>query len=83
MSDVDYSKIKTRQEFCDFASALRLSLRDDSENWENVNLDDFLKALEAWVSDMGDHERSQGKQEAVSLTWRDIARMFHSAAIYE
>lgn len=83
MSDVDYSEITTRREFCDFISALRLSLRDGSESWENVNLDDFLEALEAWVNDMGNYEQSQGKQEAVSLTWRDVARMFHAAAIYE
>ncbi len=83
MSDVDDSKITTRQEFCDFIGTLRLSLRDDAENWENVHLDDFLEALEAWVSDMGDYEQSQGKQEAVSLSWRDVARMFHAAAIYE
>ena len=83
MSDVDYSEVTSREDFCDFVDALRQSLRDSAENWENINLDDFLEALEAWVTDMAEYEESQGKPEAALLTWRDVARMLHSAAIYE
>lgn len=83
MIDPDPDKVTTRQDFCDFLEELRQSLRNGDAYWENVNLDDYFEALGAWLTDMAEYNLSKGQIEPSSLSWKDVAGMFHAAAVYE
>lgn len=61
--------------FLQFLDEMRRRLRASSEDWVNVDLDDFLEAMSAWVR--------AGHFPAHSNPWRQAAQLLLSASAYE
>ena len=70
----------------DLANYLRLAADDlvqDPEDWENVKLEDFLRAWSAWLDDRSGYYANRGEPVPDQPTWSQIAVMVRAAKVYE
>lgn len=44
--------VKSRKDLIKFINQLRMDLQINKGKWENVTLEDYLEAMEAWVNGM-------------------------------
>lgn len=52
--------------------------------WENSDLDSFLRALAAWIEDMDGYYANTGQAyDERSLSWKNIADMLAASTMYE
>lgn len=58
------------------------SARPDND-WENRRLEDFLKAMSAWLSDMAETPGTRHPLAHRDLSWRSVAEMLWAATMYE
>lgn len=67
--------VHDKDSFIEFLGAMRSELGAGSKDWVNVDLDSFLEAMAAWVSDW--------HSPAHSNPWRHAAQLLLSASAYE
>ncbi|USA47698.1 hypothetical protein NDN11_06180 [Acinetobacter sp. C26M] len=76
--------ISSHTELAIFIKKLRQNLIDDPNNWENINLSDFLDALASWTEDMeGYYKNIDQSNRLDKLDWKVFAEMLMAARIYE
>jgi hypothetical protein len=80
-TDVDQSRVETREDFADFLSAVLADFRaTGASEWENGTLDRFLDAFSAFadgrVVDVPEQEQEQA-------SWRLFAEIVRAATGYE
>lgn len=75
--------IRSREELVEFVKALSDDFRDNSDSWENANLQRFLDALGAWVEDMDGYYQNQGQLLPEQPTWKVIGDILMAAKVYE
>lgn len=73
----------SRQELAAFVDRFADNLVEEPESWENDNLEDFLRALSAWLYDMDGCFTNFGEPVPEAPTWQLIARMLKAASAYE
>ena len=77
------SSIRSRGEFLSFLTALRNDLSANPESWQNVTLESFLEALQAWVNDMDGYYTNIGKPVPQVPDWQVVAEMLMASRVYE
>jgi len=77
------SSIKTSKDLSKFVENLRQDLLANPDKWENENLDTFLNALAAWVSDLDGYYLNNKKQIPEATTWQTVALILLAARSYE
>jgi hypothetical protein len=75
--------VSSREEFIAHIRALRSDLAENSGEWENTNLGDYLEALGAWVHDMDGYFANRGEVTPEGPSWALLAQMLCAAAVYE
>lgn len=75
--------IHTREEFIDFMNSLIEDKEVNPEEWENVNVSEYLEAIASWVEDMDGYYRNMNLEMPKNLDWRFIATLFYVGKIYE
>lgn len=75
--------IHTREEFIDFMNSLIEDKEVNPEEWENVNVSEYLEAIAYWVEDMDGYYRNMNLEMPKNLDWRFIATLFYVGKIYE
>ena len=76
--------IETRQDLARFIEALLLDLKDNSEAWENPELERYLDALAAWTANMDGYFRNVlGQPAPEQPSWKVFGYMLLAARIYE
>ena len=75
--------VKTQKDFVDFLHALASDLRQNKDSWGNPELDQFLEAFAAWVTDMNGYYINMDIPQPENLNWSAIADMFMGARVYE
>jgi septation ring formation regulator EzrA len=74
----------TRIEFIEFLKEFREDLRDHNSNWENITLEDFLEAMEAYTEDVqGFYDNMEMDIDADKPTWENFKTILKGASIYE
>lgn len=66
-----------------FVARLAEEAASPDNDWENRRLEEFLKAMSAWLSDVA---ASSGPRPGVPVrdpSWRSIAEMLWAATMYE
>ena len=53
------------------------------EEWENVNVSEYLEAIASWVEDMDGYYRNMNLEMPKNLDWRFITTLFYVGKIYE
>ena len=77
-------KVTDRETFIKFIDLLRKDYLDNSENWGNKNLPDFLGALSAYAEDIqGYYNNMKQNVNADQPDWQTFADIFKGAIIYE
>lgn len=75
--------IHTREEFIDFMNSLIEDKEVNPDEWENVNVSEYLEAIASWVEDMDGYYRNMNLEMPKNLDWRFIATLFYVGKIYE
>lgn len=76
-------KVNTREDFISFIQHLRANLQTHRDEWENVTLDQYLEAMEAWVSDMDGYDSITHQPNPKQPSWKTIADMLYASRMYE
>ena len=75
--------IQSREDFISFVRALLEDLKEDPNDWENPSLENYLKAVAAWVEDMDGYYQNQGKPVAKNPDWKMLGEILLAAKFYE
>lgn len=75
--------IDSKERLADFVAALAKDLRENAIEWENVSLDRFLDAMEAWIRDMDGYYKNTDQPVPETPTWRTFADILLAARVYE
>jgi hypothetical protein len=75
--------IRTRQDLAQFVLALHGDLLTNRGRWENQDLERFLEAMAAWISDMDGYFLNQGIAEPERPSWGLVGQMLLAASMYE
>jgi hypothetical protein len=74
----------TRIEFIEFLKEFKTDFDQNKENWENVNLSDFLESMIAYTEDIqGFYDNMGMKINADNPTWENFINILKGASIYE
>ncbi|GAB3834992.1 DUF7660 family protein [Hymenobacter jeollabukensis] len=80
---MDAEQVRSKADFLQFMAALQQDLADNSPQWENRKLADYLEALGRWVEDMEGYYRNTGQEVPRQISWRVFASILRAASIYE
>ena len=75
--------VDSKERLADFVAALAKDLQENSEEWENVTLERFLGAMEAWIGAMDGYYRNTWQPIPDLPTWRTFADILMAARVYE
>ena len=67
--------VKTKNDFIKFVESLRSDLDTNEKEWENITLEAYLEAMEAWMTDTD--------KLSDSPSWKDFAVILLSGRFYE
>ena len=74
----------TRIEFIEFLKEFKNDFDQNKENWENVNLSDFLESMIAYTEDIqGFYDNMGIKINADNPTWENFSHILKGGVIYE
>lgn len=80
---MDADQVSSKADFLQFVAALQQDLADNSPQWENRTLADYLAALGRWVEDMEGYYHNTGQEIPRQVSWRVFANILQAASIYE
>ena len=70
------AKVNSKQELADFVAGLRHDLTTQRDQWENLTLERYLEAIEAWI-------RDADQLQLTGPACRIFADILYAAKIYE
>jgi len=76
-------RINSRQDLANFLLQLLEDFRNTPDSWENRDLEAYLEAAAAWISDMDGYYANKGEQAPAQPTWRTLGEIFLAAKYYE
>ncbi|MGX9708463.1 hypothetical protein SAMN06265361_10491 [Laceyella tengchongensis] len=74
-------KIDSREDFIEFISYLIKDLKQNSSEWENTNLEDYLNGIASWVEDMDGIITEENFTK--SIDWGFVATILYIGSRYE
>ncbi len=72
-----------KQALASFLDNFADSLLESPEDWENRDLERFLRAWSAWLEDSDGYFKAQGLAPPREPSWALIAQMLLAARVYE
>lgn len=75
--------IDSREDLAAFVSTLSRDLRENPEEWENIDLPMYLDALVAWIASIPQREQNLGYHPLKEPSWRILAEMLLAPRYYE
>jgi len=75
--------VKSRQDFVQFIQALIEDFKKNRKNWENKDLETFLKAVQSWTEDMDGYYVNKNITIPENITWGVFADILIAAKQYE
>ncbi|MEH7749106.1 hypothetical protein V7659_29445 [Neobacillus drentensis] len=76
-------KVKSREDLIKFIKHLRRDLQTNRVEWENITLEDYLEAMEAWVKDMEGYYSNTNQPVPIQPSWKTIADILFASSKYE
>jgi hypothetical protein len=77
------NSISKKEDLIEFLAKLRKDYNQSPEDWENDNLERFLEAMEAWLTDMDGYFQNIGEPSPSTPSWKLIAQILLAARSYE
>ena len=75
--------VKSREDLIRFIFHLRMDLKNNKEKWENITLEDYLEAMEAWINDMDGYYLNTNQPLPKEPSWKTIADILIASSMYE
>ncbi|WML58103.1 hypothetical protein [Neobacillus sp. PS2-9] len=75
--------VKSRADLIKFIKHLRMDLQSNRAEWENITLEDYLEAMEAWVNDMEGYYLNTNHPVPKQPSWKTIADILYASGMYE
>ncbi|MEH7300430.1 DUF7660 family protein [Neobacillus drentensis] len=75
--------VKSREDLIKFISHLRMDLQNNRAEWENITLEDYFEAMEAWVNDMEGYYLNTNQPVPKQPSWKTIADILYASSMYE
>ncbi|PCJ19619.1 MAG: hypothetical protein COB02_07690 [Candidatus Cloacimonadota bacterium] len=75
--------INNRDDFVKFVDALRKDLEQNTNEWENLSLNDYLEAISAWTSCMESAYKNNDEVFPKNPDWKMFGRILYIAKLYE
>lgn len=75
--------VNSRDDLIKFIFDLRMDLQINREKRENITIDNYLEAMEAWVNDMDGYYLNTKQILPKQPTWKLIANILYASSIYE
>jgi hypothetical protein len=75
-------EFKTKEDFVSFIHELSKDYHDDSDRWENIDIESYLEALAAWVSSMEGYYKYFNLKIPEKSNWQLMADMLDAARFY-
>lgn len=76
-------EIKTKQDFISFVELLIEDLKNNSQEWSNNNLNDYLEGIANWTEDMDGYYINNNLTIPNNIHWKVFANILIAAKIYE
>lgn len=77
-------EVTTKNTFIDFLEKFREDLKQNSENWENLDLNDFLEAMSRYTADIQRYYDNTNQDiDSEKPSWSLFADILKGASIYE
>ena len=83
MALYDIDSVKSREDLINFIYHLRMDLKTNSEEWENITLENYLEAMERWITDMDGVYLNLNKPMPKQPSWKTIAQILYASSAYE
>ena len=84
---IDFSQkideIDNKEDFVDFVKLLVSNLKDNPEEWANINLSDYLESISSWTEDMEGYYQNNDIPIPKSINWKAFANILVAAKMYE
>jgi hypothetical protein len=77
------TKVNSKEEFVKFISDLINDLKNNPDSWENLNLEDYLVAMQSWLEDVDGWEQNTCIHISDMNVWKLMANILYVAKIYE
>ncbi|MED4229384.1 hypothetical protein [Neobacillus cucumis] len=75
--------VKSRADLIKFIHHLRMDLQTNKDEWENITLEDFLEAMDAWVNDIEGYYVNSNQSVPKQPSWKTIADILYASSMYE
>lgn len=84
---IDFSKkineIRNKQDFIRFIELLSDNLKNNSEEWSNKSLSDYIQAIGNWTEDMEGYYENNNLPIPENIDWKVFANILIAAKMYE
>ena len=75
--------INSKQDFISFINILLNDNKDNSDEWENKDIQSYLESISSWVEDMEGYFENMKLDIPTDIDWKFIATLFYVGKIYE
>lgn len=75
--------VNSKEDFIQFMSSLINDLKNNSDNWENKSLQEYLEALQSWTEDMDGYYLKNNLPVPKDINWGLFADILTAAKMYE
>jgi len=76
-------KVKSREDLIKLINHLRMDLQTNRDKWENITLEDYLEAMEAWVNDMDGYYLNTNQTMPKQPSWMIFAAILYASSMHE
>jgi len=77
------NSIKTKADFISFIHFLLEDLKNNSEDWENKTLPEYLETIASWTDDMEGYYINNDLPIPENVDWKVFADILLAAKMYE
>lgn len=75
--------VKSKEDFVRFVGELIKDLKNNSNTWENNNLDNYLRAIQNWTEDMEGYYINNSLPVPENINWKVFTDILMAAKVYE
>ena len=75
--------VKSREDLIKLINHLRMDLQTNRDKWENITLEDYLEAMEAWVNDLDGYYLNTNQTMPKQPSWKTFAAILYASSMYE
>ncbi|PGA90936.1 DUF7660 family protein [Bacillus toyonensis] len=75
--------VNSKEDLLRFLEYLQKDFKENKDEWENIEVETYLEALQGWLGDCEGVYINRGEKLPENIPWKFIAQMLLVAAYYE